>query len=542
LGCSVLKVMIADDESKVCQLISNLIDWASFDMEIIGIANDGIEALELIRKHEPDLVITDIRMPGYDGIEMIRRAKEIKSDVEFIIISGYRHFEYAQSAIRYGVSDYLLKPVKKTELENTLLKMTQRYKEKMSQLTREEALTSRLKNDTSRLRANLFSDILLPDAPENEGLDIEQIDRNYHYTFKAGLFRVIVIKPDIGCDATYDNSMQFLEDKIQEQIVKHLKPACIDMDAFFYLNHAYCVLNYTEDDREHLRKVYKSLFDEIMLQSNLFEGLEVSMGLGVVVEDSKNLRSSCMSALSAIGTRFFTGTGKLIEGVPDTEISPVTTLLSAEESKRVEQAAEVLDVAGARAVIARIKNTAKNLHAADGVQILPSVINLFSLFLYQLRSNQFEVEDERGLFADFTVHANRCSSIDSLFGYLDGKVESVFSKIIQEKKQADTRPIRLAKQYIQENYMKQLTLTDVSAQVGFNMSYFSTLFKTETNQNFVEYLSEVRMEKAKELLKETTLSIAAICEAVGYSDLKYFTKGFIRYAGIKPTEYRKLYS
>ena len=74
------------------------------------------------------------------------------------------------------------------------------------------------------------------------------------------------------------------------------------------------------------------------------------------------------------------------------------------------------------------------------------------------------------------------------------------------------------------------------------MSYFSTLFKSETNQNFVEYLSEVRMEKAKVLLKETTLGIAAVCEAVGYSDLKYFTKSFIKYTGIKPTEYRKLYS
>lgn len=537
-----LKVIIADDESKVCQLIEKLIDWPSFDMEIIGVASNGVEALEQIQRLDPDLVITDIRMPGYDGIEMIRRAKEIKPEVEFIIISGYRHFEYAQSAIRYGVSDYLLKPIKKTELENTLRKMTQRYKEKMSQVTQEEAMKSRLKSAESRMRAGLFTDILISETSKIERMDLEQINHEYNYTFSEGLFRIIIIKPDIGYDDAYDNSMQFLEDKIQELIVKNLKPDCIDMEVFVYSNNAYCVLNYTEDNKERLRKAYKSLLDEIILQSNIFEGLEVSIGIGIVVRGARNLRDSCISAISAVGMRFYTTTGRLMEGITAHKTPSEASLVPTEENKRIEQATEVLDLPRAHAIIARVKNAAKKMSIEDGVEILPVVVNLFNLFLYQLRSNQFPVENERELSVDFSIHANRCSSIDMLFEYLDKKVDDVFTKIILEKKQADTRPIRLAKQYIQDNYMNQLTLADVSAQVGFNMSYFSTLFKSETNQNFVEYLSEVRMEKAKVLLKETTLGIAAVCEAVGYSDLKYFTKSFIKYTGIKPTEYRKLYS
>ena len=98
-----IKVVIADDEVKVCQLICGLIDWKSVDMEIVGVAHNGIEALELIKNLQPDLMITDIRMPGYDGLELINLGKQMKKDIDFIIISGYSHFEYAQSAIKYGV-------------------------------------------------------------------------------------------------------------------------------------------------------------------------------------------------------------------------------------------------------------------------------------------------------------------------------------------------------------------------------------------------------------------------------------------------------
>ena len=97
-----MRVVIADDEEKVCLLIQKLVDWTAMDMEIVGVAHNGLEALELIETRRPDLMITDIRMPGCDGIELIRRARQLDPALEFIIVSGYRHFEYAQSALKYG--------------------------------------------------------------------------------------------------------------------------------------------------------------------------------------------------------------------------------------------------------------------------------------------------------------------------------------------------------------------------------------------------------------------------------------------------------
>lgn len=111
-----MKVLIADDEVKVCKLLVNLVDWASLGLEIVGIANDGHTACSMIETLKPDIVITDIRMPGFNGIELIDYIKKRFSQIHFIIISGYRQFEYASQAIKYGVEDYLLKPLKKTEI------------------------------------------------------------------------------------------------------------------------------------------------------------------------------------------------------------------------------------------------------------------------------------------------------------------------------------------------------------------------------------------------------------------------------------------
>ena len=118
-----LKVLIADDEIKVSKLILHLVQWEELGMEVIGTVNDGVEAFELILEKQPDIVITDIRMPGMDGIELVEKAtKEMESSkkVFFVIISGYSQFEYAQQAVKLGVEDYLLKPIKKKELEADL--------------------------------------------------------------------------------------------------------------------------------------------------------------------------------------------------------------------------------------------------------------------------------------------------------------------------------------------------------------------------------------------------------------------------------------
>ena len=136
-----LKVVIADDEVRICQLIQALVNWEEMGMEIAGTANNGIDACEVIEKESPDILITDIRMPGCSGLELIEKIKKTKPELEIIIISGYAHFEYAQQAIRYGVGYYLLKPINKVELMGILEKLKNKIGERIdSEQNRQELL------------------------------------------------------------------------------------------------------------------------------------------------------------------------------------------------------------------------------------------------------------------------------------------------------------------------------------------------------------------------------------------------------------------
>ena len=124
------KVIIADDEKLICRLVQALVDWEALDMRVEAMAENGPDALQKIEEIRPDVLITDIRMPGLNGLELIKQAKQITPQLEIIIISGYAHFEYAQNAIALGVRNYILKPIKQDELCTTLQNVVKHLKEK----------------------------------------------------------------------------------------------------------------------------------------------------------------------------------------------------------------------------------------------------------------------------------------------------------------------------------------------------------------------------------------------------------------------------
>lgn len=536
-----IKVIIADDEEKVCQLIIGLINWKLLDMEIVGVAHNGIEALEMIKSSMPDLMITDIRMPGCDGLELIRSAKTIKEDLDFIIISGYRHFEYAQNAIKYGVGDYLLKPIKKDEFLVALNKMHTRYMQRTEQLDNEERLKIRMKSDVDILRNNLFTGLLLNKSMNNLDFDINNVNENYHFSFQPGLFQLFAVKIDCGYEDQYNNAIGILEEKVKQIINNLLKDLCFEV--WIYLNDSfiYCVLNYEPDLKKTIRKQVKIVLDELIVQETVFEQFKFTIGMGTAVEDIKQLKDLYEEARYAIMQRLLLGTGKFIEDGPKLEASQRGNALLAELNKSMGAAIEVLDKDSVLNCITHLKEQIKSAEDLNGEIIFTVVEQTCEMYLLHLRNNQIMHHDDT-FYETFRDIANRCSSIDQLFEYLSSMVGESLQAIIEDNKQMETKPIRIVKQHIQQNFMNSISLEEVSNLVGFNPTYFSSLFKRVSGSNFVDYLSEVRMNNAKELLRETNLSIATICEKVGYSDLKHFTKSFKKYTGLKPNEFRKLYS
>ena len=209
-GRSLLKVLIADDEINIILLIKSLIDRKKTAVEIIGEAGDGITALEMVRRLKPDVVITDIRMPGMSGMDLIRHVREEQIPVEFVIISGYSEFEYARSAIQYGVSDYLLKPIKKDELNDVLAKLESQRASRREQQMQFNLMEDRLASNNGILRKNLLQNLLTGDG-KLFGQTLEAGKDKDIFDFRGSCFTVAAVKLDCVSDSEYQVPEQAVE-------------------------------------------------------------------------------------------------------------------------------------------------------------------------------------------------------------------------------------------------------------------------------------------------------------------------------------------
>lgn len=534
-----LKVLIADDESKVCQLIEKLVDWDALGMEVAATAGNGIEAMEMIRRHRPDIAITDIRMPGYDGLELVRMGKEYNPRMEFVIISGYRHFEYAQSAIRYGVNAYLLKPIKKNELMDTLGRLGEKFREKTEQLSREEKAEQILRSDKAALRQTYLMEIIYRRNKEILRRTPEEVNRGFHYRLEPGVFAISILKVDGHVFDELQN-LKFMEDKARGVLTRCLEGCTREyemaaMGSFFYI-----LLNFKEDRRQEVRRQMKAFLDEMRIQGGILKDFAVTLSLGCTVESLAELDASLKHARLLTEERLIAGTGKLFEGDLPVRETFADSDLFGEFNTRMSQALETLDVFQVREAMLQLKNQMLAAKGVTGHDILQMTREACNLYLFFMKNYKIPIEED--FLEQYNVGADNCASAAELFDYLIRRVAASYDKAAGRKRQDENRPVRLAKQYIGEHYGQPLTLEDVSSVVGLSPAYLSTVFKKDTGMTFLEYLSKVRMDMAKQLLKETSDTVASICMAVGYSDVRYFTKTFTKYSGLKPNEYRKLYS
>ena len=534
-----LKVMIADDEEKICQLIEKLIDWQALDMQVVAVAHNGLEALDMLGSKAPDIAITDIRMPGCDGLELIQRGKELNPNIDFIIISGYRHFEYAQSAIKYGVSDYLLKPIKKDELTETLKKLSQKYKAKKDMLSIEEQSKLARKSDEERLRAVFVSNILLRDKRNILDKDIEELNHAYHMHMKDGAYMMAIIKID-GRALDEKTNRDFSIEKTLGIINNLFSDIAYDYESYVEDSFIYMLVNFDKENKAALRKQFRSLLDELMVQASILSDIKITIALGYTVDSLQGCLDSLKNARYLQEERLIEGTDKLYEGDAKSSTNWANSDELAQFNQRMTKAMESLDEVAVRDVLCELRDTLLASKDITGHELLQTTKEICNLYLFFMRNQKIAIDEN--FLEEFNLGADNSPGAKELFDYLIRKITSSYEEAANIKKQELGRPIRLAKKYIQENYQRPITLEDVSKVSELSPTYLSTMFKKEMGENFQDYLLSVRMDKAKELLKETRDPVALICEKVGYSDVRYFTKTFAKYSGLKPNEYRKLYS
>lgn len=527
----ILKVLIVDDEVKVCQLIYHLVDWQELELEVVEMLHDGLAAKEYIMKYVPDIVITDIRMPNCDGLEMIRQVREVFPEIHFIIISGYNHFEYAQNAIHYGVEDYLLKPLEKKELTTTLTKIREKHNYLLGQKSLADSSRVKVKN-------SLLSDMLL-NHEETLLKDFQAVNEEYQCDFVEGYYGIFKIQPFVKGHFISDAEMSVVLFKIEQMLKERLESCSDELLIKVSKRCVWCLVNTRDFCWEEIKKQLKKMRLDILNLKHIFRELKVYISIGPVSRELAGVYDSMNLADRSMQERIINPERYLLEYQEWPAEKSLRQIIDTGIRNMLADSVERLDIEGLRVGLEQL-DTRISAAPNSGSLIYECYQEVVGIFLHSAAKlkGEYQIPDKEYFLRLYDTFLAR----EEIFPGLSVQMCQNIHEYVEYTQLKEVKPIRIAKQYIADHYNQQLNLESISAKVGFNPAYFSSLFKKETGKNFMEYIMELRIKNAKQLLAATDYSLVEVAEEVGYSEIKYFSKIFKRITGLTPSEYRKLYS
>lgn len=518
-GVSMFHAIIVEDESKIATLIRELVDWDVAGVSLDGIFENGRDALYYIQEYRPDIVITDVKMPILDGIGLIEAVRAADISCSFIIISGFRNFEYARSALRYSVTEYLLKPISQEELCGAISRIVESRKQ--SQLT-----SNRSSAQTRSLR-DIFMEQFL-----NEGntSNLDEAKRKFGIALTPGIFQCLIYKIE-GPTGEFRqligelvlSTRHFLDDLCYELVPY----AEFDNKIIFLLNYAESVGEAAM--RQHIEDLYPRLSE--LLPPNT----DLTVGISEVCNDFSTIDTTLDSAREALSFRLAAG-GRHLYFFDEYHFSSVKAedIFPSVSAKSLSQAVDSYN-------LEQIINSIGAIFRVASPKVSPAELIRACCDLIDTICAASDVEaltQEAETIKDMLWEQ---PTLEQLRNLIINWAEQHLKKAQQDKQQQSVKPIKVAKEYIEQHLAHPLSLEEVSAVVHLNPSYFSTIFKRDTGQNFSEYVTMMRINLAKRLLTETTYRISEISEQVGYTDHCYFSRLFTKYVGIKPSAYRKLH-
>ncbi|MDO4272206.1 MAG: response regulator [Eubacteriales bacterium] len=498
-----LKVLVVDDEPKVRRGVSRLIEACPDKYEFMGSCSDADGVIDFLGRMVPDVIVTDIRMPNQDGLELINHLKHRYHNLDFIILSGYGDFEYAKKALQYQVFDFLLKPLKADELYEALDGVYQ--KRQSSRITKSESLED-----------NYFFNLIRASEPEEETKNLKKLGLYEH----IGNCRAAVL--DMG-----EIPSEILKEtgRLKEE-VKSVLPWATHMYTCF--GYQLSMVWEQAPDLENLASVLETLGKQ--LKGRLF------LGVSKQSESCRNLKELYFQALDAAKQYIYPGSKNvnLADDLPD--------------GKQIvfsEQSCE------------RIINAIKT----GNVLLMEEKLEEFLGYYRDKRCGIIKLKrhlmllqrDVAALTEEFGMDCNYSNAILDFVGNIEEirdfkEVEEVLSRnlkgMAQEanaiaERKMNSYYMNQILSYMQENYMQDISLDNVAEHVNLSVGYLSNYFKGKMGMNFVDYITQLRIEKAKELLIHTNEKIYRVAELVGYQNSQYFVTTFKKKTGVTPAEYRK---
>lgn len=532
------RVIIADDEKKILQLIKLLGRWEQFGIEIIDECYDGRQTLESIKKNRPDFVISDIKMPELDGIELMRETKEEGIDCRFILLSGYRHFEYARSAIALNVVDYLLKPIEEEQLNHTLEKVCVQIKKSREEKQNMENLLKLQRKQKYEEKMSAFWEWLMerrrPERILVHAYTKEQCNEEYGTGFLEECYQIVMISSNIS--GVIEQGASLFEDTLEGAISKYLK-SCASCCHYVTFRGSVIIINYAEKNKKKVEENIAALYYEIRDLNEIYGEFRLNFGVSSTVKDIKKLKRAFGEAQAAEWGRLVTTQNGVLYYSQISGLKPVSReqMLGAEELERLKSSVKYLR----REELSDLFQTLFDRALSHG-NCAPG--DLAAVY-FEVMDSMLEVlsEEEQQIEEKWYYAYLEAISFSQAIKNLYLAVDSFLEEKQRQVKQKNRKPISEAVRYIHENFAKTISQEEAARASNVSVTYLSKLFKEEMGMGFTEYVTKVRLEESEKFLADTAMSIKEIAVAVGYPDEKYFSKLFKKNTGIKPTEYRKIY-
>lgn len=538
-----LKVVIADDEKMICSLISQLLDWNEMGFEIVGMAYTGVDAFQMIAQHKPDIVISDIRMPGYDGIELIKRTKEAGVPSEFIMISGFKQFEYAQGAMKYGVKYYLLKPIEEEKLREIVLEIKDNIQDAKEYAQYRQNLETEIKETRDKMKKRFLSSLLFEniDVGNEPVIDKNRVNKEYSTNFEEGVFQAVFVKLDVA-DAA-EESVYSIINEIEKKI-SIMGEICEEYITTTTHSGALVLLNYQSGKEKEVRYKIDELYENVKDYVEQFKDFSVVIGVGKKTNNFFNVNVCIQTAIDAIKYRIrINNVGIIYSEKYSFEPYDIENIVTAKKKQDFLSKIESGDLAGVEGCL---KSTLREIRYGEGnyspVLFFDTMITYVNCLTDYCKKQQYYNETYSKKLQKWNVYVDNVASEQKLLDVTEEFIRNVMETIASEKREKDIKPIRIVKKYIEDNFMQEISLSQLAEVVDMNASYLSSIFKKETGMTYSDYLTHYRVEHASRLLVETNLSVNEIAVQSGYQDARYFSKQFLKQVGLKPSEYRKLYS
>mgnify|MGYP005983880571 FL=1 len=535
-----IKVFLVEDEMVIRRGIKNSIDWEKEGYIFCGEASDGELAYPMIIKEKPDILITDIRMPFMDGLELCKLVKKELPNIKILILSGYDEFDYAKEAIRLGLTEYLLKPISSGKLLEALNGVSESIRREKEDKDLVRKYMEEMRENTEHEKQKFFEQMIAGNLSMADALET---GKKYEMSLSAGMYNLLLFRFTLGEENRKSGELlgeaEYAIEKLTERL-EYVFEFQRGVEGWAFL----LMADNEEQMSERVKELSKDL-EEIMKN---YSTIAYFGGIGQPVARLRELEESFREAERALAARFTMELNRIIS-VDDIRMAQnVDTLDDIEITSFGE-------IEKTRTMLEKFLNNGVEDEIDEFVDVYINELpeeNLKSVLM-----RQYIIMDA------YIVMMSFCEKIEGIEGEMQAQSEELknsmktiqtveeiknyirmlLKKIIGVRDTISGRRysdiIEIAKDQIRKTYMSdEISLNTVAAEVGMSPSYFSSIFSKEMGKTFVEYLTEIRMDRAKELLMCSSMKTSEIGYEVGYKDPHYFSYIFKKTQNCTPKEFR----